>query len=86
LIAEAALPGIVLGLYVVQRPWIGNLGKLSALVYAYTYVFYTYVFYTFSVAYALLHHTRTYGDLTYEFSPVWLPHGALFLLAGLAFG
>jgi hypothetical protein len=54
---------------------------LSALVYAYTYVFYT-----FSVAYALLHHTRTYGDLTYELGPVWLPHGALLLLAGLAFG
>jgi hypothetical protein len=58
LIAEAALPGIVLGLYVVQRSRIGNLGKLSALVYAYTYVFDT-----FSVAYALLHHTRTYEDV-----------------------
>ena len=38
-IAEAAIPVLVIGLYLVQRPQIGRLGGLSAAAYAYSYVF-----------------------------------------------
>lgn len=81
LFAEAAVPAIVLGMYAVQRPRIGRLGRLSALGYAYVYAFYT-----FSVGYALGNQTQTYDELTQALSPWWLLHGALFLLAGLGFG
>ena len=36
LIAEAAIPVFVIGLYLVQRPHIGRLGRLSAAAYAYS--------------------------------------------------
>ena len=35
LVAEAAIPVFVIGLYLVQRPQIGRLGRLSAAAYAY---------------------------------------------------
>src|SRR4051794_39584216 len=39
--AEAGIPLFVLGLYALQRPRIGRLGLVAALVYAYTFVFFT---------------------------------------------
>ena len=41
LVAEAAIPVFVVGLYIIQRPRIGRLGRVSALAYAYSYVFFT---------------------------------------------
>ena len=45
----------MVGLYVVQQPLIGRLGRISALAYAYSYVFFTG-----TVVYALIHATRDY--------------------------
>ena len=59
LVAEAAIPIFVIGLYVVQRPHIGRLGRLTAVAYAYSYVFFTG-----TVVYALNQHTSDYGRLT----------------------
>jgi hypothetical protein len=81
LIAEAAIPAFVIGLYLVQRPQIGRLGQLSAVAYAYSYVFFTA-----TVVYALIDGTSTYSVLSHDLQPWMTVHGAVMVLAGLGFG
>jgi hypothetical protein len=79
--AEAAIPLFVLGLYALQRPWIGRLGLVAALTYAYTFVFFTS-----TVVYALIDRTGNWNALTSKFG-TWLTiHSALMVVAGIAFG
>jgi hypothetical protein len=80
-VAEAAIPLFVLGLYAVQRPQIGRLGLVSALTYAYAFVFFTS-----TVVYALIDHTRDWNALTARFGPWIAVHSVLMVLAGVAFG
>jgi hypothetical protein len=80
LIAEAAIPAIVLGLYLVQRPKIGRLGLVSAVAYAYGYVFFTG-----TVVYALVKSSTDYTALSADLSPWMTVHGAIMVLAGLGF-
>jgi hypothetical protein len=81
LVAEAAIPVFVIGLYLVQRPQIGRLGQISAVAYAYAYGFFTG-----TVVYALLDQTSNYDVLSHDLQP-WMPlHGAIMVLAGLGFG
>jgi hypothetical protein len=80
-VAEAAVPLLVLGLYAVQRPQIGRLGLVSALTYAYAFVFFTS-----TVVYALIDHTRDWNALTARFGPWIAVHSVLMVLAGVAFG
>jgi hypothetical protein len=79
LVAEAAIPVFVVGLYIVQRPQIGRLGLISALAYAYSYVFFTG-----TVVYALVDATPDYKALTNHLGASMTIHGAIMLLAGLA--
>jgi hypothetical protein len=81
LIAEAAIPVFVIGLYLVQRPHIGRLGRLSAAAYAYSYVFFTG-----TVVYALVDGTSDYKALSHDLQPWMTIHGAVMVLAGLGFG
>jgi hypothetical protein len=81
LVAEAAIPFFVIGLYVVQRPQIGRLGRISAVAYAYAYVFFTA-----TVVYALVDHTSDYHALSDDLQPWMTLHGAIMVLAGLGFG
>ena len=81
LIAEAAIPVFVIALYLVQRPQIGRLGRLSAAAYAYSYVFFTG-----TVAYALIDGTSDYAALSHDLQPWMTIHGAVMVLAGLGFG
>jgi hypothetical protein len=81
LVAEAAIPVFVVGLYMVQRPQIGRLGRISALAYAYSYVFFTG-----TVVYALVDATPDYKALTNHLGASMTIHGAIMVLAGLAFG
>jgi hypothetical protein len=69
-IAEAAIPVLVLGLYVVQRPHIGSLGLLGALGYAYAYVFFTG-----TVLLALVNRPANWDALVGELGP-WFPSRA----------
>jgi hypothetical protein len=80
-VAEAAIPVFVIGLYMVQRPQIGRRGQLSAVAYAYSFVFFTG-----TVVYALIHETSDYNDLAHDLQPWMTIHGAIMLLAGLGFG
>jgi hypothetical protein len=80
-VAEAAIPVFVIGLYVVQRPQIGRLGQLSAVAYAYSFVFFTG-----TVVYALIHETSDYDDLARDLQPWMTIHGAIMVLAGAGFG
>lgn len=59
LVAEAAIPCFVFGLYFVQRPQIGRLGQIGAIAYAYAYVFFTG-----TVVYALVAGTSDYSALS----------------------
>jgi hypothetical protein len=81
LIAEAAVPVFVIGLYLVQRPQIGRLGQLSAVAYAYAYVFFTG-----TVVYALVDGSGDYTALSHDLQPWMTIHGAVMLVAGLGFG
>jgi hypothetical protein len=81
LVAEAAIPVFVVGLYIVQRPQIGRLGRVSALAYAYSYVFFTG-----TVVYALVDATPDYKVLTNDLGVSMTIHGVTMVLAGLAFG
>jgi len=81
LVAEAAIPFIVLGLYAVQRPRIGWLGFVSASAYAYSYVFFTG-----TVVYAIVNGTSDYSDLTSKLGASMIVHGAIMVIAGISFG
>lgn len=80
---ESTLPLFVLGLYSVQRPFIGRLGLVGAVAYAYAYA---YVFFTSTVVYALVAGTRNYDDLATRFGASMIVHGAVLVLGGVAFG
>ena len=81
LVAEAAIPGFVIGLSAAQRPQIGALGRISAVAYAYSYVFFTG-----TVVYALIDGTSDYNALSHDLGPWMTIHGAIMVLAGLGFG
>lgn len=81
LVAEAAIPFFVVGLYLVQRPAIDRLGAWGAYGYAAAYVFFVW-----TVIYPLIHDVPDFDALSDVFG-IWLVlGGALMVLAGLAFG
>lgn len=81
LVAEAAIPPIVLGLWWVQRDRVGRLGAISAAAYAYAFVFFT-----FTVVYALVDGTPDYDALGDDLGLLMTLHGAVMLVAGVGFG
>jgi hypothetical protein len=81
LAAEAAIPPIVVGLYLVQRPRIGRLGLPSALAYAYAFVFFTG-----TVVYALVNGTSDYSALSDDLGALMTAHGVIMVFAGIGFG
>ncbi|HEX2393462.1 MAG TPA: hypothetical protein VHI77_11155 [Solirubrobacterales bacterium] len=81
LIAEAAIPLFVIGLYLVQRRRMGRLGAVCAIAYAYSFVFFTG-----TVVYALLNGTSDFTALSEELGAAMVVHGAIMLFAGLGFG
>ena len=81
LVGEAAVPVFVIGLWLVQRPRTARLGAVSAIAYAYCFVFFTG-----TVVYAMVDGTRDFEHLTEALSPAMTIHGALMVLAGVGFG
>jgi len=81
LVAEAAIPPIVIGLWWMQRDRIGRIGAISAWAYAYSFIFFTY-----TVVYALVEGTPDYDALTGDLGAAMTLHGAIMLLAGIGFG
>src|SRR5918994_4789539 len=81
LVAEAAVPFFVIGLWLVQRPRLGRIGAVSAIAYAYAYVFFTG-----TVVYALLNSTEDFDELGEALNPAMTIHGAVMVAAGLAPG
>ncbi|MGH2555574.1 MAG: hypothetical protein ACRDHO_07645 [Actinomycetota bacterium] len=79
--AEVAIPFFVFGLYAVQRPRVGTLGLVGAIVYAYAFVFFTG-----TVVFALVNPTSSWDALVDQVGPWMTIHGILMVLAGLAFG
>jgi hypothetical protein len=79
--AEAAIPIFVIGLYAVQLPRIGRLGLLGAIGYAYAYVYFTG-----TVLFALVVGASDFASLEDDLG-VWVVlHGAVMVVAGVAFG
>jgi hypothetical protein len=81
LVAEATVPIFVIGLWLVQRPRIGRIGTVSAIAYAYSFVFFTG-----TVVYALVDGTREFEQLGAALSPWMTIHGAVMLIAGVGLG
>lgn len=81
LVAELAIPPIVLGLWWLQRDRLGRLGMVSAWAYAYVFVFFS-----FTVAYALLDGTPDYQALSDDLGLSMVLHGAIMLLSGIGLG
>jgi hypothetical protein len=65
----------------VQRPRLGRLGEFAALAYAYAFVVFAG-----TVVYALVNHTKDYEALTDELGALMVAHGAVMVIAGVAFG
>jgi hypothetical protein len=80
-VAEVAVPFMVIGLAFVQRPQLGRLGVVSAVAYAYCYLFFTG-----TVVYALVNATPAYETLSLELGWSMTVHGAVMVAAGLGFG
>jgi hypothetical protein len=81
LVAEAAIPVLVIGLYLAQRPRIARHASVAAGLYAYAYVFFTA-----TVVLALVDGTPDYATLSEQLG-VWMTlHGALMVVAGIWFG
>jgi len=81
LIAEAAIPFFVWGLYLCQLPRIGRLGLWSAAVYALVYAAFTG-----TVIYALVNSSPDYDTLSDDLG-LWLTvPGILMVLSGIGFG
>jgi len=81
LVAEATVPIFVIGLWFVQRPRIARLGAVSAIAYAYSFVFFTG-----TVVYALVNGTRDFEQLGAALDPAMTIHGAVMVIAGIGFG
>lgn len=81
LACEATLPAFVLGLYQVQRPQIGRLGRYGAVAYAIAFLYFTY-----TVSYALAHGTPDFTALSRTLNPAMTVFGAVMVAAGIAFG
>jgi hypothetical protein len=69
------------GLAVAQHPRLGRVGTLSALAFAYAFVFFTG-----TVVYALVNDTTDYSALTNEVGASMVFHGAVMVVAGVGFG
>ncbi|MEA2171700.1 MAG: hypothetical protein QOF76_5000 [Solirubrobacteraceae bacterium] len=81
LIAEAAIPIFVIGLWAIQRPQISRLGRFGAVIYAVSYVFFTG-----TVVYALVKAAPTFDALDHVLSPWMTIGGGLMVLGGTSFG
>lgn len=81
LFGEAALPFVVLGLAACQRPVLEWFGWAGAVTYAYCYAVFTG-----TVVYALVEDVPDYDALTDRLGTLMFVHGALMVIAGLAFG
>jgi hypothetical protein len=81
LVAEAAIPPIVLAIYALVRPRIGRLGLVAAGGYAVVYAFFAW-----TVAYALANGTPDFDALTRDLDPWMTVGGAVMVIAGSAFG
>jgi hypothetical protein len=81
LVAEAAIPPFVIGLYAIQRPRMGRLGLVAAVGYAYSFVFFAG-----TVVFALVNKTSDWSALVDRLGPWVGIHGALMVIAGLVFG
>lgn len=82
LVSEAAVPVFVVGFAMVQRSRsFGFLGDISALAYAYSYLYFTG-----TVVYALTNGIEDYRALTDELGPAMTVHGVVMVLAGVGFG
>jgi hypothetical protein len=79
--AEAAIPLFVPALWAAQRPAIGRLGLAGAMGYAYAYVFFTG-----TVLYSLVERSPDWSALLAATEPWMTVHGALMVVAGVAFG
>jgi hypothetical protein len=81
LVAEAAIPFFVVGLYLVQRPQIGRLGLTGTILYAYTFVFFTG-----TVVFALVNSTSNWDALVDRLGAWMTLHGVLMVVAGVILG
>jgi hypothetical protein len=64
-----------------QRPWIGWLGLIGAVAYAYSFIFFTS-----TVVFALVDGTKDWDALNAQLGWWVTIHGVVMVIAGLAFG
>jgi hypothetical protein len=81
LVAEAAIPFFIIGLYVLQRPRMSRLGLVATIGYAYTFIFFSG-----TVVFALAQRTSNWDVLVQHLGPAIAIHGILMVVAGLTLG
>ena len=72
LVAEAAIPFFIVGLYLLQRPHVGRLGLTGMVVYAYALIYFAG-----TVVYALVSSTSDRDELVQPLGMWMTIHGVL---------
>ena len=80
-VAFLAVPFLMVGLYAVQRPKIGGMGLLGALLYGASFVYFAY-----TALYAAVAHVPNYEMLWQQLGGWYSFHGGLMIVGGLLFG
>ncbi|MEL7538292.1 MAG: hypothetical protein AAFZ58_15450 [Pseudomonadota bacterium] len=80
-VAFSIVPFAVMGLYAMQRPAIGAVGLLGALLYGFSFVFFTH-----TTLYALAESVADYSSLWSRLGDIYTVHGLVMIIGGLAFG
>ena len=79
--AFIAIPFAIAGLFAVQRPRIGWLGLVGAILYGIAFIYYAH-----TSLYAIQAAVPTYPELWERLGPTYTAHGVVMVLGGLAFG
>jgi hypothetical protein len=80
-LAFLVLPFLMIGLYAVQRPYVGALALAGALAYGASFIYFAG-----TATYALARGTPDYATLLDELGLLYTAHGALMVAGGVLFG
>ncbi|MEM0912936.1 MAG: hypothetical protein AAGJ37_18320 [Pseudomonadota bacterium] len=80
-ISFIVIPFLMIGLYAVQRPNIGLLGLVGALLYGASFVYFAH-----TTLYAITENIADYESLWERLGTTYTVHGIMMTLGGMAFG
>lgn len=80
-VAFLPIPFFIIGLYAIQRPYVGWMSLTGAIAYGISFIFFAG-----TTLYALILKTENYSTLIEELGSIYAFHGGLMVVGGLLFG